>query len=450
MRELTIDGERLWDSLSRMGEIGATPAGGVNRQTLTDGDRAARDLLVIWCREAGCRVRVDPAGNIFGRRAGRHGSRPAVALGSHLDTQPTAGRFDGALGVLAALEVVRTLNDHGAVTELPLELVSWTNEEGCRFAPSMMGSGVFAGQFDPVRVAATADAEGRTFGAELERIGYRGGDPVAVSELGAYFELHIEQGPVLEQEPVAIGVVTGAQGQRWFDLVVSGREAHAGPTPMPDRRDALLGAARIVAAVNRIGHAHLPGACATVGSLAVHPNSRNTIPGRVAFSVDLRHPEEARFNGDEGRSGGRGGCDLRRGRPGVASGGDLAPVAAVLRSRLRRCRAARGVNPGTLLPRDRLRCRARRLPPRGARADGDDLHSVRGRHQPQRAGARHPRGLRRRLQRVAAGRAGARRRHAAGPLRKRWSCRIGGVGYSASVVSAIPLPRRNPAPSRPV
>ena len=378
MRELTIDGERLWDSLSRMGEIGATPAGGVNRQTLTDGDRAARDLLVIWCREAGCRVRVDPAGNIFGRRAGRHGSRPAVALGSHLDTQPTAGRFDGALGVLAALEVVRTLNDHGVVTELPLELVSWTNEEGCRFAPSMMGSGVFAGQFDPVRVAATADAEGRTFGAELERIGYRGGDPVAVSELGAYFELHIEQGPLLEQEPVAIGVVTDAHGQRWFDLVVSGREAHAGPTPMPDRRDALLGAARIVAAVNRIGHAHLPGACATVGSLAVHPNSRNTIPGRVAFSVDLR------------------------------------------------------------------------LPPRGARADGDDLHSVRGRHQPQRAGARHPRGLRRRLQRVAAGRAGARRRHAAGSLRKRWSCRIGGVGYSASVVSAIPLPRRNPAPSRPV
>ena len=295
MRKLTIDGERLWDSLSRMGEIGATPAGGVNRQALTDGDRAARDLLVTWCREAGCSVRVDPTGNIFGRRAGRHGSRPAVALGSHLDTQPAAGRFDGALGVLAALEVVRTLNDHAVVTELPLELVSWTNEEGCRFAPSMMGSGVFAGQFDPVRVAATADAEGRTFGAELERIGYRGNGRVAVSEIGAWFELHIEQGPVLEQEGATIGVVTGAQGQRWFDVVVSGREAHAGPTPMPDRRDALLGAARIVAAVNRIGHAHLPGACATVGSLAVHPNSRNTIPGRVAFSVDLRHPEEARL-----------------------------------------------------------------------------------------------------------------------------------------------------------
>ena len=295
MRDLRIDGDRLWNSLSRMGEIGATPAGGVNRQALTDGDRAARDLFITWCREAGCSVRIDSAGNIFARRAGRHGNRPAVAIGSHLDTQPAAGRFDGALGVLAALEVVRTLNDHGVVTELPVEVVSWTNEEGCRFAPSMMGSGVFTGQFDAARVAATADAEGRTFGAELERIGYRGGDRVAVSELGAWFELHIEQGPVLERDRTAIGVVTGAHGLRWFDLVVTGREAHAGPTPMPERRDALLGAARIVTAVNRIGHAHLPGAGATVGSLAVHPNSRNTIPGRVAFSVDLRHQDEERL-----------------------------------------------------------------------------------------------------------------------------------------------------------
>ena len=295
MRDLRINGDRLWDSLSRMGEIGATPAGGVNRQALTDGDRAARDLLLAWCREAGCRVRVDPSGNIFARRAGRRRDAPAVAAGSHLDTQPAAGRFDGALGVLAALEVVRTLNDHGVVTELPLEVVAWTNEEGCRFAPSMMGSGVFTGQFDAARVAATGDAEGRSFGAELQRIGYRGGDRVAVSEIGAYFELHIEQGPVLEREGTAIGVVIGAQGLRWFDVVVTGREAHAGPTPMPERRDALLGAARIVAAVNRIGHAHLPGACATVGWLDVHPNSRNTIPGRVSFSVDLRHPEEARL-----------------------------------------------------------------------------------------------------------------------------------------------------------
>ena len=295
VRELRIDGDRLWDSLSQMGEIGATPAGGVNRQTLTDGNRAARDLFIAWCREAGCSVRVDATGNIFARRAGRRADAPAVALGSHLDTQPAAGRFDGALGVLAALEVVRTLGDHGVVTELPLEVVSWTNEEGCRFAPSMMGSGVFTGRFDAARMAATADAAGRTFGAELERIGYRGRDRVAVAELDAWFELHIEQGPVLEREGTAIGVVTGAHGLRWFDLVVTGHEAHAGPTPMPERRDALLGTARIVTAVNRIGHAHLPGASATVGSLAVHPNSRNTIPGRVAFSVDLRHRDAERL-----------------------------------------------------------------------------------------------------------------------------------------------------------
>ena len=295
VNDLRIDGDRLWDSLSRMGQIGATPAGGVNRQALTDGDRAARDLFIAWCREAGCSVRIDSAGNIFARRAGRRGDAPAVAAGSHLDSQPAAGRFDGALGVLAALEVVRTLNDRGVVTERPVDVVSWTNEEGCRFAPSMMGSGVFTGRFDAVRMAGTADAEGRTFGAELERIGYRGGDRVAVSELGAWFELHIEQGPVLERDGTTIGVVTGAHGLRWFDLIVTGREAHAGPTPMPERRDALLGAARIVTAVNRIGHAHLPGASATVGSLAVHPNSRNTIPGRVAFSVDLRHQDEQRL-----------------------------------------------------------------------------------------------------------------------------------------------------------
>ena len=292
---LRVDADRLWDSVSRMGEIGATPAGGVNRQTLTDGDRAARDLFIAWCREAGCSVRVDATGNVFARRAGRREDTPAVAAGSHLDSQPAAGRFDGALGVLAALEVVRTLNDHGVVTELPVEVVSWTNEEGCRFAPSMMGSGVFTGRFDAARMAATTDAEGRTFGGELARIGYRGSDRVAVDEFGAWFELHIEQGPVLEREGTPIGVVTGAHGLRWFDLVVTGRDAHTGPTPMAERRDALLGAARIVTAVNRIGHSHLPGASATVGSLAVQPNSRNTIPGRVAFSVDLRHQDEERL-----------------------------------------------------------------------------------------------------------------------------------------------------------
>ena len=293
---MKIDGARLWDSLMRMAQLGATERGGVNRQTLTDLDREARDLFISWCREAGCRIRIDPTGNIFARRPGRLGGHRAVLAGSHLDTQPAGGKFDGAYGVLAGLEVVRTLNDRDQVTERPIQVVAWTNEEGCRFAPSMMGSGVFAGQFDPGRVAATTDAEGRRFGAELERIGYRGTDRVSMDEVAAYFELHIEQGPVLEQTGKAIGVVTGAQGQRWFDLIVTGQEAHAGTTPMENRRDALLGAARIVEAVRRIGREHLPGACATVGQLDVHPNSRNTIPGRVGFSVDLRHPEEGRLS----------------------------------------------------------------------------------------------------------------------------------------------------------
>ena len=293
---MRIDADRLWDSLMRMAQIGATDKGGVNRQTLTDLDREARDLFISWCREAGCGIRVDATGNIFARRAGRHPGHRAVLAGSHLDTQPAGGKFDGACGVLSGLEVVRTLNDLDLVTERPIEVVVWTNEEGCRFAPSMMGSGVFSGQFDPHRVAATTDAHGRSFGAELARIGYRGADRVSVDEIAAYFELHIEQGPVLEQEGKAIGVVTGAQGQRWFDLVVTGQEAHAGPTPMRTRRDALLGAARIVEAVNRIGREHLPGACATVGQLDVHPNSRNTIPGQVSLTVDLRHPEEERLS----------------------------------------------------------------------------------------------------------------------------------------------------------
>ena len=190
---MKIDGARLWDSLMRMAQLGATERGGVNRQTLTDLDREARDLFISWCREAGCRIRIDPTGNIFARRAGRNTGHGAVLAGSHLDTQPAGGKFDGAYGVLAGLEVVRTLNDRDQVTERPIEVVAWTNEEGCRFSPSMMGSGVFAGQFDPDRVAATTDAEGRSFGAELERIGYRGTDRVSMDEVAAYFELHIEQ-----------------------------------------------------------------------------------------------------------------------------------------------------------------------------------------------------------------------------------------------------------------
>ena len=214
--------------------------------------------------------------------------------GSHLDTQPTGGKFDGAYGVMAGLEVVRTLNDLGYETEAPIEIVAWTNEEGSRFSPAMVGSGVFAGVFDLADGLARPDnVTGVTLGAELERIGFAGPEPVGGRPVAAYFEAHIEQGPILEAAGKPIGVVTGAQGQRWYEITVTGQEAHAGPTPMPRRRDALVGAARMIDAVNRIGHAHAPYACATVGFVQVSPNSRNTIPGRVFFTVDFRHPEDA-------------------------------------------------------------------------------------------------------------------------------------------------------------
>lgn len=295
MQNLRINGDRLWDSLMEMARIGATAKGGVNRQALTDLDKQGRDLFLDWCREAGCSIRIDGAGNIFARRAGKQ-DLPAVMTGSHLDTQPTGGKFDGVYGVLSGLEVIRTLNDLDIDTERPVEVTVWTNEEGCRFAPAMMGSGLFVGKFDADTVAATTDQEGKTFAEELDRIGYRGSDVVTAEEIAAFFEVHIEQGPILEAEKRTIGIVVGAQGQRWFDVTVTGQEAHAGPTPMEIRRDALVGASRIVQAVNRIGLEHLPRACSTVGQLVVSPNSRNTIPGRVSFSVDFRHPDDERLS----------------------------------------------------------------------------------------------------------------------------------------------------------
>jgi len=291
MENLTIDGKRLWDSLMEMAQIGATAKGGVCRLALTDLDRDSRNLFARWAEAAGCSVSFDAVGNIFARRPGRNPELPPVLAGSHLDSQPTGGKFDGAYGVLAALEVVRSLNDHGVETEAPVEVVVWTNEEGSRFAPAMTGSGAFAGIFDLDQVHGLADIDGKTLGAELERIGYKGegcgGRPV-----GAYFEAHIEQGPILEAEGKTIGVVTGAQGQRWYEITLTGQEAHAGPTPMTRRRDALVGASVIVKAVSRIGHEFQPDACATVGMLRVHPNSRNVIPGQVFFTVDFRHPKD--------------------------------------------------------------------------------------------------------------------------------------------------------------
>ncbi len=292
MENLQINADRLWNSLMEMAQIGATPKGGVCRLTLTDLDRQGRDLFIRWAREAGCEVTVDQVGNIFARRPGRNPDLPAIMTGSHLDTQPTGGKFDGVYGVLAGLEVIRTLNDYGHETDAPIEVVVWTNEEGSRFSPAMMGSGVYAGVFTLDEVMQKQDADGRRFGDELRRIGYAGDAPVGGRSVAAYFEAHIEQGPILEAEGKTIGVVTGAQGQRWYEITVTGQEAHAGPTPMARRKDALVAAACMIDAVNRIGHRHQPGACATVGHVQVSPNSRNTIPGRVFFTVDFRHPSD--------------------------------------------------------------------------------------------------------------------------------------------------------------
>ena len=292
MTNLKINGQRLWKSLMEMAEIGATEKGGVCRLALTDEDREGRDLFIKWCEDAGLAVTVDKIGNIFALRPGKENSLPPVAAGSHLDSQPTGGKFDGAYGVLAALEVVRSLNDANYETLAPIEVISWTNEEGSRFAPAMVGSGIFAGVFDLEYGRNRADLDGKTMGEELQRIGYDGAAEVGGRQLAAHFEAHIEQGPILEDEGKTIGVVTGAQGQRWYEITLTGQEAHAGPTPMPSRRDALVGASRIVDAVNRIGMTRQPLACATVGLMQVYPNSRNVIPGRVFFTVDLRHPDE--------------------------------------------------------------------------------------------------------------------------------------------------------------
>jgi len=293
MRNLTVNGERLWSSLMELAQIGATAKGGVCRLAASDLDAEARRLFIRWCEEAGCAITIDRIGNIFARRPGRNLALAPVVTGSHLDTQPTGGKFDGAYGVIAGLEVVRTLNDLGYETEAPIEIVAWTNEEGSRFSPAMVGSGVFTGVFELETALATRDnnAPDLTLGAELQRIGFAGEVPAGEHPVAAYFEAHIEQGPILEAAGLPIGVVTGAQGQRWYEITVTGQEAHAGPTPMPRRRDALVGAAKMIDAVNRIGHAHAPYACATVGFVQVSPNSRNTIPGRVFFTVDFRHPD---------------------------------------------------------------------------------------------------------------------------------------------------------------
>ena len=290
---LRVNGQRLWDSLMELAQIGATPKGGVCRLTLTDLDKQGRDLVLAWAREAGMSVTIDKIGNGFMRRAGRNNALPPIMTGSHIDTQPTGGKFDGNYGVLAGLEVVRTLNDHGIQTEAPIEVAFWTNEEGSRFVPVMMGSGVFAKAFTLEHAYAATDTEGKTVRGELERIGYIGEQEPGDHPLGAYFETHIEQGPVLEDAEVTIGVVQGVLGIRWFDCTVTGMEAHAGPTPMALRKDALQVATHLMQEVVACALRHAPHGRGTVGMVQVHPNTRNVIPGRVKFSIDLRNGSDA-------------------------------------------------------------------------------------------------------------------------------------------------------------
>jgi N-carbamoyl-L-amino-acid hydrolase len=291
LSNIQVDGARLWDSLMEMAKIGATPKGGCNRLTLTDLDRDARNLFARWCEAAGCSVTVDEMGNMFARRPGADESLPPVMIGSHLDTQPTGGKFDGVLGVLGGLEVLRSLNDLGIATRHPIEIVNWTNEEGSRFAPAIMASAVYAGIYTKDFIYSRKDQAGLTLGDELERIGFKGDSPAGGRPIHAMFELHIEQGPILEAEGVTIGIVTHGQAQFWYEIRLTGFESHAGTTPMDRRKDALVAAARVTTLVHDIGNAFSPPGVATVGMIESFPNSRNVIPGAVFMTCEFRHPE---------------------------------------------------------------------------------------------------------------------------------------------------------------
>jgi N-carbamoyl-L-amino-acid hydrolase len=296
---LKIDGARLWASLIAMAQIGATPKGGVRRLALTEDDRRGRALFATWCLEAGMSVRTDEIGNLFARREGSNGKAKAVLIGSHLDTQPEGGRFDGVYGVLAALEVVRTLNDRRVSTEKPIEIVSWTNEEGARFTPAMLGSAVFVGATPLAAALQTKDAEGVTLREALQQSGYAGTRGLDVESVDSYFEAHIEQGPVLESHGNPIGVVTGGQAIRWLDVEVTGVAAHAGTTPMPYRKDALFASAAMTRELEAIAQRFAPLGLVTIGQVNVPNSSRNTIAGRVAFTVDLRHPDDTQMDAME-------------------------------------------------------------------------------------------------------------------------------------------------------
>ncbi|MEM6378494.1 MAG: Zn-dependent hydrolase [Bacteroidota bacterium] len=289
---IKINGKRHWQRLMDMAKIGGTPKGGVCRVALTDEDKLGRDLFIKWCKEASCKIEIDQMGNIFARRPGKNKALPAVMVGSHLDSQPTGGKFDGVYGVLAGLEVIETLNDHQIETEFPIEVVSWTNEEGARFAPAMIASGVFAGEFSLDYAYARADKTGKTIGEELDRIGYKGSLPVGNRPYAATFEVHIEQGPILELENKSIGIVTGVQGIRWYDVVLTGKETHAGPSPMSYRVDPVKAAIPVLQKLFGIADRYAPDGRVTIGYLDASPGVKNTVPGVLTISIDMRHPDD--------------------------------------------------------------------------------------------------------------------------------------------------------------
>ena len=355
-----------------------------------------RDWFKAQCEALGCTVAVDEVGNMFARRPGKNNGLAPIAMGSHLDTQPTGGKFDGTLGVLGALEAMRTLHETGYETNAPIEIVNWTNEEGSRFAPAMLASGVFAGVFTPDFAYSREDRDGKLFGEELARIGYKGDEKAGARKFGAMFELHIEQGPILEDEGRMIGVVQGVQGMRWYEVTVTGQEAHTGATPMRLRKNALLGAARMIERIDAIALEHAPDAVGAVGLIENKPNSRNVVPGEVFFTVDFRHPEEKVLDAMEAKF-----------RAALA---DILTPLKLTYSEARiwnspavkfapgadRVRAHRHAKSRLRLARHHLRRRPRRRLHRPRRADHDDLRPLRRRHFAQRGGVDELRRMRRR------------------------------------------------------
>ncbi|SEO82130.1 N-carbamoyl-L-amino-acid hydrolase [Salinihabitans flavidus] len=288
---LKINGDRLWDAIHEMAKIGPGVAGGNNRQTVTDADGEGRALFQTWCEAVGCSMGLDQMGNMFAEYPGTDPQALPVYVGSHLDTQPTGGRYDGVLGVLGGLEILRTMKDLGIRTKHPIVVTNWTNEEGTRFAPAMLSSGVFAGMHTQDWAYEREDAEGKTFGDELQRIGWRGEEEVGQRKMHAFFELHIEQGPILEAEGKDVGVVTHGQGLSWTQVTITGKDSHTGSTPMPMRKNAGLGMARVLEKVDEIAWSHKPDAVGAAGHIDIYPNSRNVIPGKAVFTVDFRSPQ---------------------------------------------------------------------------------------------------------------------------------------------------------------